>query len=315
MSLPRISIVTPSYNQAQYIKWTVRSVLLQRYANLEYIVMDGGSNDGTLEVLKPYESRFAHFTSAKDKGQSDAISRGFERSTGDILAYLNSDDMLAPGALHFVADFFNKNPSVDLIYSNRVTVNAQNKVQWYWLLQKHSNYRMMRWDLMPQETCFWRRRTFEKFGNIDPTYRFAMDYDLFVRYMTGGAKFHHVNRFLGAFRVHDQAKTSQLMGTIGVEEIQRVWRQYKIRSWWWDRYVQHRHMHLAMYHGGRYVNQGLQLPGALRGLEYDYDEVWGGLLNDPRLPSAEPPVSAPENVKGVLVQNPQPEIAAQELNR
>ena len=94
--LPKISIVTPSYNQAQYIGWTMRSVLLQRYPNLEYILMDGGSNDGTMGVLAPYRDRLAHLTHARDKGQSDAVSRGFARSTGEIMSYLNSDDMLAP---------------------------------------------------------------------------------------------------------------------------------------------------------------------------------------------------------------------------
>src|SRR5436305_7493616 len=98
MKLPRISIVTPSYNHADYIEWTVRSVLLQRYANLEYIVMDGGSKDATCEILAPYQNHFAHFVSQKDAGQADAIARGFQRCTGDIMAYLNSDDMLAPGA-------------------------------------------------------------------------------------------------------------------------------------------------------------------------------------------------------------------------
>jgi len=101
---PRISIVTPSYNQAPYIGWTVRSVLTQRYPNLEYIIMDGGSSDGTQDVLLPYRSQFAHYESAKDKGQADAVQRGFEKCTGQIMAYLNSDDMLAPDALQFVAD-------------------------------------------------------------------------------------------------------------------------------------------------------------------------------------------------------------------
>src|SRR5688572_20116535 len=101
-NIPRITIVTPSYNQARFIGWTARSVFLQRYPNLEYVVMDGGSTDDTMEVLAPYAGRFAHLVSERDKGQSDAICRGFARSTGDIMGYLNSDDMLAPGTLKFV---------------------------------------------------------------------------------------------------------------------------------------------------------------------------------------------------------------------
>src|SRR5215207_7525224 len=127
MTLPKISIVTPSYNQAQFVAWTARSVLLQRYPNLEYVWMDGGSKDDTVEVLKPYHDRFAYFVSERDKGQSDAIHRGFQKTTGDIMAYLNSDDMLAPGALHWVANFFEEHPEIDAVYSHRITVDGKNK--------------------------------------------------------------------------------------------------------------------------------------------------------------------------------------------
>ncbi|HEY8751075.1 MAG TPA: glycosyltransferase family 2 protein [Tepidisphaeraceae bacterium] len=283
MTQPRISIVTPSYNQAPYIGWTVRSVLLQRYSNLEYIVMDGGSTDGTQEVLEPYRERFAHYLSEKDNGQSDAVARGFERSTGEIMAYLNSDDMLAPGALQYVADFFRHNPKVDAIYSHRCTVDEHNKAISYWILPRHSNYLMKRWDLIPQETCFWRRRLFEKCGNIDPQFRFALDYDLFLRYMNGG-RFARVNRFLGAFRYHSTAKTATLLHDVGQAEIRKVQGKHGL----WIRkgesmlggvfslYVQRR--------GFRYQLSGRSLPGALAGVGYDYDSVWGGLLNEKRLP-------------------------------
>ncbi len=212
--LPRISIVTASYNQAAYVEWTVRSVFLQRYPNLEYIVMDGGSDDGTADVLAHYRDRFAHFVSERDGGQSDAIRRGFERSTGDVMAWLNSDDLLAPGALHFVARYFARHPSVDVIYSHRCMINNTGHVIGYWILPRHSSYLMRRWDLLPQETCFWRRRLFRAAGNVDATFRFAMDYDLFVRYMKRG-RFQRVNRFLGAFRIHDKSKTQQQLKTVG----------------------------------------------------------------------------------------------------
>ncbi len=226
MPLPRISIVTPSYNQARFVGWTARSVFLQRYPNLEYIMMDGGSKDDTVEVLRPYADRFAYFVSERDKGQSDAIHRGFQRATGEIMAYLNSDDMLAPGALHFVARFFADHPDVDAVYSHRVTVDGRNRVKWYWVLPEHSDWYMVRWDLIPQETCFWRRRIFDRCGNVDPTFRFAMDYDLFVRFMRAApGRMRRLDRFLGVFRQHDEAKTTRLMETIGAEEIRRVWKQ------------------------------------------------------------------------------------------
>ena len=167
MPLPRVSIVTPSYNQASFVGWTARSVFLQRYPNLEYILMDGGSKDETMRVLEPYADRFAYIVSERDKGQSDAIHRGFARATGDVMAYLNSDDMLAPGTIDFVVRFFAEHPDVDAVYSHRCTVDAANKVLWYWMLPRHSDWYMTRWDLIPQETCFWRRRLFDQCGNVD----------------------------------------------------------------------------------------------------------------------------------------------------
>lgn len=283
MNLPRISIVTPSYNQAPYIGWTVRSVLLQRYPNLEYMVMDGGSTDGTMDVLAPYARRLAHVVSERDKGQADAIHKGFARCTGEIMAYLNSDDMLAPGALHFVADFFARNPQIDVVYSHRVTVDADNRVLWYWLLPEHRDWYMTRWDLIPQETCFWRRRMFEQCGNVNPTLRFAIDYDLFVRFMQAG-RFERVNRFLGVFREHEQAKTTRLLETVGAQEVRGVWERYGIEAGRLDPLISARVYHGVVRNGGRFAAHRRKLPGALPGVGYNYDQVWGGLLNETRLP-------------------------------
>jgi glycosyltransferase involved in cell wall biosynthesis len=286
MTLPNISIVTPSYNQAPFIKWTVRSVLLQRYPNLEYILMDGGSKDGTQAVLEPYRDRFAHYESAPDKGQSDAIKRGFNHATGQIMAYLNSDDMLAPGALQYVAQFFADHPEVDAIYSHRCTVDESNKAVQYWILPRHNDWYMSRWDLIPQETCFWRRSLFEKAGNIDPEFRFAMDYDLFVRFMLRG-KMVRADRFLGVFRKHTAAKTSQLLETIGTQEVARVWKRYGMLKRKSDDLRGARFFNSVQRQGSKFACQRRQLPGALPGLGYDYDRVWGGLLNDKRLPPRE----------------------------
>ena len=227
--LPKFSIVTPSYNQGGFVEWTIKSVLDQRYPELEYIFMDGGSQDQTLEVIERYRSRFFHCQSAPDGGQSAAIADGLSKANGDILCYLNSDDMLLPGALNYVADFFQKNPEVDVIYGHRCIINQHNQVVGHWILPPHSNYLMKRWDLIPQETTFWRRRIFERAGNVSPTYRFAMDYDLFVRYMTEG-KFYRANRFLAAFRVHEDSKTSTLINTVGKQEVELVRAEYKLSA-------------------------------------------------------------------------------------
>jgi glycosyltransferase involved in cell wall biosynthesis len=283
MKMPRISIVTPSYNQAAYIGWTVRSVLLQRYPNLEYIVMDGGSTDGTQAVLEPYRSQFAHYVCEKDNGQSDAVARGFERCTGQIMGYLNSDDMLAPDALQFVADFFGQHPDVDAIYSHRVTVVEDNRVVSYWILPPHSNYLMQRWDLIPQETCFWRRSLFERAGNIDPSFRFALDYDLFLRYMQVG-RFVRVNRFLGAFRYHSTAKTHTLLAEVGQEEIRRVRQMHGVKIHRGESMLGGVYSLLVQRAGARHATLRRIKPGALPGKGYDYDELWGGMLNESRLP-------------------------------
>jgi glycosyltransferase involved in cell wall biosynthesis len=278
--LPRISIVTPSYNQARYVAWTARSVFLQRYPNLEYIMMDGGSKDDTVKVLEPYRDRFAHFVSERDKGQSDAVHRGLQRATGDILAYLNSDDMLAPGALHFVADFFRRNPDVDVVYSHRATVDSDNRLLYYWMLPRHWNWYQMRWDLIPQETTFWRRRVFERCGNVDPTFRFALDYDLFSRFMAAGARFERVDRFLGVFRTHEEAKTTQWLNTIGESEIRKVRERNGFHSFnRLERFISTRVFYGVWRNGERFAAQRRKLPGALPGIGYDYDQCWGGLLN------------------------------------
>jgi glycosyltransferase involved in cell wall biosynthesis len=227
-SYPRISVVTPSYNQGDYVEWTVRSVLEQRYPGLEYILLDGGSTDSSIYRLRPYIDKFSFYQSAPDGGQSDAIAKGFSISTGDIMAYLNSDDMLLPGTLNYVAHFFEHNPSVDFIYGHRCIIDAHNKIIGHWILPPHNNFMMRRWDLIPQESCFWRRSLFEKYGNIDKALQFAMDYDLFVRFMRTG-RFRRVDRFLSAFRIHQAAKTTNLLSSVGTKEVKIIQRRHQIR--------------------------------------------------------------------------------------
>ncbi|MBY0588731.1 glycosyltransferase [bacterium] len=227
MDWPKISIVTPSYMQGHFLEWTLRSVLCQNYQNLEYIVMDGGSTDSTRPVIEKYAHHLTYWESKKDKGQADAIARGFSRTTGEIMAYLNSDDMLTPGTLHKVAKYFADHPSVDVIYSHRCFVDPKNRVIGYWILPPHSSYLMKRFDYIPQETTFWRRRLFDRVGNIDPTYRFAMDYDLFVRFMNAG-NMRRLPDIFGAFRMHDYSKTKTQIETIGLREMNRVRSQYGI---------------------------------------------------------------------------------------
>lgn len=268
---PTFSIVTPSYNQGNFVEWTVRSVFEQRYPNIEYIFMDGGSSDDTLTRIAPWQERFAHFESGPDGGQSAAIAKGFALARGDIMAYLNSDDVLLPGALNYVADYFARHPEVDFVYGHRCIVNDRNEVTGHWILPPHSSFMMRRWDLIPQETCFWRRRLFEREGNIDPSFQFAMDYDLFVRYMRSG-RFRRVNRFLGAFRVHPNAKTSTQVETVGAREIRKVQDAYGLRlvpllGDLFSLFVQFR--------SARWVARAGVYPGLPPGIGFNLEQVWG----------------------------------------
>ncbi len=279
--LPTISIVTPSYQHGPFLEWTLRSVILQDYPKLEYVVMDGGSTDQTSGILARYRPQLAHVESAPDRGQADAIVRGFAHTSGEIMAYLNSDDVLAPGALPFVAQFFAENLDVDVIYSHRVFMNQDGIVEAYWILPPHSNELMKRWDYIPQETCFWRRSAYEAVGGIDSSFQFAMDYDLFVRFMERRG-LHRVNRFLGAFRRHTAGKTSALVeGEVHpevarVRHAHRIWmpRGHGLGEWALCRWVESQ--------SRRFAESGKTLPGALAGVGYSYDRVWDGRLDADR---------------------------------
>jgi len=283
MAYPKISIVTPSYNQGPFIEQTIRSVILQRYPNLEYIMMDGGSKDETVEIIDRYERHFAHAQSAPDRGQSDAIRNGLARSTGDIMAYLNSDDLLAPDALFEIADFFERNPKIDVVYSHRCAIDEKNLVIWYWQLPPHNTYLMKRWDLIPQETTFWRRAIYEKVGGIDASFRFAMDYDLFTKFMLNG-RLARNDRFHGAFRQHSESKTSRLLETVGRAEIERVWHDHGIRSHKADRFLGVGFTKGVEIASAVFTQNKRFRPGILPGSLYLYDRIWGNQLRGGSVP-------------------------------
>ncbi|WP_313986284.1 carbamoyltransferase C-terminal domain-containing protein [Methylophilus sp. VKM B-3414] len=220
---PCISIVTPSYQQGEYIERTIKSVVDQAYPNLRYFVQDGGSKDSTTIVLRRYENALSGWVSEKDSGQSQAINRGFNQLNGEIMAWLNSDDLLLPGALHIVADYFNRHPEVDVVYGNRLLIDVNDMEIGRWILPGHDSAILSWVDYVPQETLFWRRRIWEKAGGkIDESFRFAMDWDLLVRFRDAGAKFGHIPQFLGAFRIHEHQKTSAAISQIGYQEMGRI---------------------------------------------------------------------------------------------
>ena len=218
---PTISIVTPSYNQAQYLGRTIESVLSQGYGRLEYFVQDGGSGDGSVDVLRGYAGRFGWVTE-KDNGQADAINRAFRRTTGEVMAWLNSDDLLLPGTLAYVGRYFAENPEVDVIYGHRVLIDQDDAEIGRWVVPPHDGD-TLRWvDTIPQETMFWRRRIWDRVGGVDASFQFAMDWDLILRFLEAGARFVRVPRFLGAFRVHQDQKTLSRAADLGRPEIRKL---------------------------------------------------------------------------------------------
>lgn len=206
---PKLSIVTPSYNQSKFIEETIRSVLLQGYPNLEYIIMDGASTDGSADIIRKYEPWLSYWVSEPDKGQSNAINKGFQQSTGTILAWINSDDTYEKDALSSVVTFMEKNPLDDVVYGNAFIVNEEG----YELAQMRTipfNPKAFIHNTVHipvQSAVFWRREIFLKAGGIDEDLRYAMDVDLLVKFIEAGANFGFLREFLGTYRCHGESKT------------------------------------------------------------------------------------------------------------
>ncbi|MEW6641627.1 MAG: glycosyltransferase family 2 protein [Pseudomonadota bacterium] len=221
---PRIGIVTPTYNYARYLGATIDSVLSQNYPNLVYHVQDGGSTDETIALLKSYGDRIT-WRSEPDNGQSHAINAGFAGLDCDIMAYLNSDDVLLPGALAAAADFFAKNPDVDVVYGHRVFIDRDGLEIGRSVLPAHDNKALHYACFIPQETMFWRRRVWDAIGPIDESFRYALDWDFELRAQAAGFRFARLRRFLACFRVHDEQKTSTTYD-VGHMEMQILRKRY-----------------------------------------------------------------------------------------
>lgn len=221
--LPSISIVTPSYNQGRYIERTLRSVLDQNYPKLEFRVQDGGSSDETPEILSEYTDRLAGWASEPDSGQAEAINRAFSMTSGEVMGWLNSDDLLLPGVLHRVAAFFLLHPEVDVVYGDRLLIDEDDFEIGCWVLPDHDDGVLSWVDFVPQETLFWRREIWERVGGaLDENFRFALDWDLLVRFRAAGARFAHLDAFLGAFRIHEHQKTSAAIEEVGYREMDKI---------------------------------------------------------------------------------------------
>lgn len=205
---PRVSIVTPSYNQATYLEATLRSVLLQGYPNLEYFVMDGGSTDGSTAVLRRYEAWLAGWVSEPDHGQSHAINKGLARATGEILAWLNSDDLYEPNALGTVARCFAARPACDLVYGRGSSIDEEGKriapCDW---IRPFDRRLYLTSNFILQPAAFWRRRLWEEAGDLDVDTHYTMDWEWFLR-ATAVSEPHFEPVELALWRIHPEIKTA-----------------------------------------------------------------------------------------------------------
>lgn len=218
---PTISIVVPTLNQAEYLERTLISIINQGYPNLELVVVDGSSTDHTVEVIKRYEEHISFWVSETDAGQADAINKGFRFTSGEIMAWINSDDLVAPGALCEVARRF-AGKAADIIYGDRILINNQDFEIGRWLLPKHSSD-VLKWaDFVPQETLYWRRECWDAVNGLDTRFQFAMDWDFLLRLSRKGFSIDNCQKVLGCFRVHAHQKTSSLMCSVGAKEIESI---------------------------------------------------------------------------------------------
>jgi ADP-heptose:LPS heptosyltransferase/GT2 family glycosyltransferase len=229
--LPKIGLVTPSYGQATFIESTMLSVLNQRYPKLYYVVQDGGSKDASPAIIARYAERLHHWESTPDRGQADAVDKGFAHlkdvlGPNDVMAWLNSDDLLAPRTLATVADYFARHSDVDVIYGHRIIIDCEDRDVGRWIMPPHEPESLAWIDYVPQETMFWRKRAWDKAGGIDPSFQFALDWDLLARFTQAGCKIVRVPYFLGCFRVHPTQKTSAVIHTTGAEEMARIRRRF-----------------------------------------------------------------------------------------
>lgn len=210
-SLPKVTIVTPSYNQADFLEETMLSVLNQTYPNIEYIVVDGGSTDGSVDIIKKYENRLAWWVSETDNGQSDAINKGFSHATGEIYNWLNSDDILYPEAVSVAVHFMQKYPQYELVYGDRVVIDNKGRILDVFEPVSVSK-RMAGFALrIPQETTFFTSRIWHKVGGLNTELHFVMDSDLWHRFLEE-TRFFHIPVFMGAYRNHEESKSVYGMG-------------------------------------------------------------------------------------------------------
>jgi len=219
--LPRITVVTPSYNQGQFIERTLDSVLSQGYPNLEFIVMDGGSTDNSVEVIKKHEKHLTYWVSKKDRGQSHAINMGLARSTGDLLTWLNSDDWYTPGALAKFASAHREHPTAGMLVGTGEIVDLQNKIIYHKApsqdITLDSLFLWLQGGNFMQPSSMFTREAWETCGNLDEEEHIIFDLDYWLRIAKAGFTFHVMPDLLSQAQGHPDAKTTAFETLMNME--------------------------------------------------------------------------------------------------
>lgn len=224
-TLPLVSIVTPSLNQAPYLEAAMQSVFAQEYPNIEYILIDGGSTDGSVDFIKQCAAQLAYWISEPDRGQTDAINKGFARATGKYLAWLNADDRLNPTAMSEAVDFLESHSDVGMIYGDADYIDSRGRVVGRFPAAQ-TDYAALRrgYVHIPQQATFWRSELWQQVGPLDPSFTFAMDYDLWVR-LAKISKLQYLPRLWAQFRLHEDSKTLQNDQRAWDEMLKVHWRE------------------------------------------------------------------------------------------
>jgi glycosyltransferase involved in cell wall biosynthesis len=227
MSVPKISVVIPSFNQARFIQDTLLSVINQKYPALELIVIDGGSTDGSVDIIKKYDQYMSYWVSEPDGGQTHGLIKGFKRATGEILCWLNSDDLHTPNTLREVADCFRKHPNVDAIFGDSIWIDECGTPL---RVQREIPFNRFIWmytyNYIPGMSMFWRKQLYQKSGGLNPEYNLAMDADLWIRFADVG-RLKHVRAVWSHMRFYPEQKNRRLRDKSDAED-------WKIRARYWN---------------------------------------------------------------------------------
>jgi len=230
-TLPKISVVVPSFNQAQYLELALRSIVDQPYPHLELIVIDGGSTDGSVDIIRRYLGHVTFWCSEPDGGQTQGIIKGFTHASGDVLCFLNSDDLFEPGSLREVGEFFSQHPGADAVYGNALLIDAngnglrpQKEIPFSRFIFLHT------YNYIPSMSMFWRRSIYDRAGGFNPAFQMAFDADLWMRFSDHGT-IKHVARQWSRMRFYPEQKSQRLKEITIREDMQvraRYWANQKM---------------------------------------------------------------------------------------